>query len=163
VTRTATCRRALFGAPSPLRGRTRRDAARLLPVGIGLGILGAVLAGCAGDDRPDPPDFLLNGAAAIGVGQCPNDLPESSDCPAASPSYASEVKTVIEQRCAGCHFPGNTQSSKVFADYAGIHAERRGMLTQIYGCAMPPENAVELSLEERRVLLEWFVCGALDN
>lgn len=158
--RTETYRRAFVGAPSPLSGRTGRRGA----VVKGLSLLGALLvAACAGDDRPDPPDFLLNGAAAIGAGQCPNDLPQSSDCAAASPSYAKEVKTLIEQRCAGCHFPGNTQSSKVFADYAGIHAERRGMLTQIYGCAMPPDNAVELSLDERRTLLKWFVCGALDN
>jgi len=162
VARTETCRRALFGALSLLIGRTTRDGVKPERAVMGLFILGAVLA-CAGDDRPDPPDFLLNGAAAIGMAECPNDLPESTDCPAASPSYAGEVKTMIEQRCAGCHFPGNTQSSKVFADYAGIHAERRGMLSQIYSCAMPPDNAVELSQEERRALLKWFVCGALDN
>jgi hypothetical protein len=161
--RTETCRRALFGALSLLSGRMTRDGVKPVQVVVGRFILVTVLAACAGGERPDPPDFLLNGAAAIGVGQCPNDLPESTDCPAASPSYAGEVEKMIEQRCAGCHFPGNTQSSKVFAEYAGIHAERRGMLSQIYSCAMPPDNAVELSPEERRALLKWFVCGALDN
>jgi uncharacterized membrane protein len=95
--------------------------------------------------------------------QCPDDLPDSAGCPNTAPSYAAQVGEVIERRCAVCHYPGNNQSTKVFDDYAGIFAERRTMLTQIYGCKMPLAGAMPLSPAERKALLQWFVCGAPNN
>jgi uncharacterized membrane protein len=127
-----------------------------LPVLAGLLAL-SVTAACAGeaDEQPAPPEHTANA--------CPNDLPEDSECPAASPSYRDEVSLIIAQKCAGCHAPNNRVSSKVFASYAEIFAERRGMLTQVYACRMPPSEAPALSSAERHALLQWFVCGAPDN
>lgn len=121
-------------------------------------MLGAVPApGCAGSDHPDPPpDAGLDG-------DCPNDLPDGTACTTASPSYAKQTAAIIEQRCAVCHFAGNTQSARVFESYADIFEQRRGMLTQIYSCRMPPEVSVQLTAGERSALLQWFVCGAPDN
>jgi uncharacterized membrane protein len=121
------------------------------------GLVTAVAAGCAGSDHPDPPPD-----GALGD-DCPNDLPDDAACATASPSYAEQTAVIIEQRCAVCHFAGNTRSSQVFASYADIFDQRRGMLTQIYSCRMPPEGAVQLMSGERSALLQWFVCGAPDN
>jgi uncharacterized membrane protein len=122
----------------------------------GLMAFGAALA-CAGDaGQPSPEE-------QTGEGTCPNDLPADSKCSASSASYHEEVAGIIAQKCAGCHAPNNGVSSKVFASYADIFEERRSMLTQVYACRMPPSEAAALSSEERHALLEWFVCGALDN
>lgn len=116
-----------------------------------------MVLGCAGGSRPEPPE-----GSNVGD-RCPNDLPDGTDCPSTAPSYRLEVASVIERRCSVCHLPQNTQSTQVFADYADIHAGRRGMLTRIYGCQMPPEGAEPLAPEERGALLKWLVCGAPDN
>jgi hypothetical protein len=96
-------------------------------------------------------------------GLCPSDLPRRDICATSTPSYRLEAGPIIEQRCATCHFPGNTQSRYVFSDHADVYADRQTILTRIYGCVMPPDGAPQLTPDERRVLLEWFVCGAPDN
>jgi hypothetical protein len=117
------------------------------------------LTSCSDAAQPDPPG--LGGAA--GEGPCPSDLPDRDACASAVPSYAREVAPIIEQRCATCHYPDNTQSGDVFADYEDVYAPRQTVLSRIYGCVMPPEGAPALTSDERRVLLQWFVCGAPDN
>jgi uncharacterized membrane protein len=112
--------------------------------------------GCADDSQPDPPDM----AGAAGDSGCPNDLPSSAACASGLPSYEREVAPIIEQRCATCHYSGNTQSSDVFDDYDDVYSTRQTVLTRVYSCVMPPEGAASLTLAERRTLLQWFVCGA---
>jgi uncharacterized membrane protein len=73
------------------------------------------------------------------------------------------VAPVLEQRCVGCHFPGNTQSGNVLRDYADVFRQRQTVLSRIYSCVMPPAEAPALTSNERQALLEWFVCGAPDN
>jgi hypothetical protein len=102
-------------------------------------------------------------AGAAGEGDCPSDLPNGSACAGALPSYEREVAPIMEQRCGGCHYPGNTQSGDVFADYGDVYSRRQTVLTRIYTCAMPPEGAPAPSVEERQTLLRWFVCGAPEN
>lgn len=94
---------------------------------------------------------------------CPSDLPSDAACASALPSYEREVAPIIEQRCATCHYPGNTQSGDVFDDYAAVYSRRQTALTRVYSCVMPPEGAAPLTLDERRALLQWFVCGAPEN
>jgi uncharacterized membrane protein len=123
-----------------------------------MALLGAV-SGCSDDSQPDPPDM----AGAAGASACPSDLPSNTACASGLPSYEREVAPIIEQRCATCHYPGNTQSEDVFADYDDVYSIRQTVLTRVYSCAMPPDTAPSLTLEERRALLRWFVCGAPDN
>lgn len=115
--------------------------------------------GCAGDSQPDPPDM----AGAAGDGACPSDLPSNTACASELPSYEREVAPIIEQRCATCHFPGNTQSGDVFDEYDDVYSRRQTVLTRVYSCVMPPEGAAPLTSEQRRTLLSWFVCGAPQN
>jgi hypothetical protein len=93
---------------------------------------------------------------------CPNDLPDDSDCASAAPSYSQEVGVVLERYCEVCHLPGNGVSTHVFSNYDEIFATRRTMLTQIYACRMP-EGPRRLTSEDRALLLKWFVCGAPNN
>lgn len=122
-----------------------------------LALVTAAAPGCAGSDRPDPPPDATLGD------ECPNDLPDDTACATRSPSYAEQTAAIIEQRCTICHFAGNTQSTQVFTSYADIFARKRGMLTQIYSCRMPPAASVQLTSDERSALLQWLVCGAPDN
>ena len=78
-------------------------------------------------------------------------------------TYHETLNPDVSERCGGCHFAGNPFSSQVFVDYADTYAARRTMLTQVYGCNMPPPEAPQLTLEERGALLKWFVCDAPQN
>jgi uncharacterized membrane protein len=145
---------------SRLRGttaqRTLQTVERLWALTV-LALVTAAAPGCAGSERPDPPPD-----AALGD-DCPNDLPDNAACATRGPSYAEQTAAIIEQRCTICHFAGNTQSTQVFETYAEIFDQRRGMLTQIYSCRMPPEASAQLMSGERSALLQWLVCGAPDN
>jgi cytochrome c5 len=123
---------------------------------MGLGC--ALGPSCAGSDRPDPPPDMM-----LGGGGCPTDLPDEAACDADAPSYAEQTAAMIDERCRVCHFSGNLQSPRIFESYEDVFEQRRGMLTQIYSCRMPPEGSPALSSTERRALLQWFVCGAPDN
>jgi hypothetical protein len=174
-----------FEQPDFRRGRVRakiqkmsrtprvvRSAAASLPFAFGSVLAGSVLASsvlagsvltsCGGDSQPDPPDTAGSGGVS-GGGACPSDLPDRDQCEASTPSYGVEAAPIIEQRCATCHYPDNTQSRYVFADYDDVYRDRQTLLTRIYGCVMPPDGAPQLTPDERRVLLTWFVCGAPDN
>lgn len=117
-----------------------------------------LLGACADDAQPDPPD--MGGAA--GSGECPSGLPSDATCASEVPSYALDVAPIIEQRCAGCHFPGNTRTGRVFASYDDISPVQT-VLTRVYTCAMPPDGAPPLTPDERSTMLQWFVCGAPEN
>ena len=112
--------------------------------------------GCAGDSESDPPDMV----GAAGDSACPSDLPSNTACASELPSYERDVAPIIEQRCATCHYPGNTQSGDVFEGYDDVYSKRQTVLTRVYSCVMPPEGAASLTQGERRTLLQWFVCGA---
>jgi hypothetical protein len=122
----------------------------------------AVLVACAGfvtlaacgDSGAEPEQAVDN---------CPDDLPTDVDCPAAAPKYSLVVSRIVTERCGGCHYQSNPFSSQVFVDYDSTYAARRTMLTQVYGCNMPPVEAQQLSAEERGALLKWFTCGAPQN
>ena len=102
-------------------------------------------------------------AGAAGDSGCPSDLPSNTACASELPSYELQVAPIIEQRCATCHYPGNTQSGDVFVEYDDVYSTRQTVLTRVYSCVMPPEGAASLTLAERRTLLQWFVCGAPQN
>jgi len=100
--------------------------------------------------------------SCAGSEDCPNDLPDDTDCSTNVPSYSSQVSGVIEQYCNVCHYPGNLQSTRILSDYDHIFASRRTSLSQIYGCRMPI-GPRRLSARNRALLLKWFVCGAPNN
>ena len=92
---------------------------------------------------------------------CPNDLPGA--CPSPAPSYQSDVAPVIMQKCVSCHSPGGQSSDRPLQTYAEVFALRTSVLTQVYGCLMPPVGSPQLTPSERAAILGWLVCGAPQN
>ena len=92
---------------------------------------------------------------------CPNDNPAS--CPAGAATFAADVAPLIQSRCAFCHEPG--MEIPTLDGYANIYAAGPHILMQLTHCPalMPPAPFDPLSADERRVILSWFACGAMNN
>lgn len=110
---------------------------------------------CGGSGGED-----ASGTAGTSGDACPNDLPDRAECEDGAPSYGDDVAPIIDERCNGCHYPGNAQTAAVWSDYDAVYARRITLQSRIYSCVMPPESAPALEPAERAVLLEWLVCGA---
>jgi hypothetical protein len=55
------------------------------------------------------------------------------------------------------------QSAFDFSTYQGVHKNFGSILSNVYGCLMPPPDAGGLTDAQRRTLLGWLVCAAPDN
>ena len=109
------------------------------------------LPGCSGEvNRSDG-----------GSAQCPNDLPPS--CPSAVPSYQTEIMPLIQRACTECHSASGAVPNRPLDTYSAVYAQRQGVLTQVYGCRMPPAGAPPLTSAERQQLLTWLVCQSPNN
>jgi len=84
-------------------------------------------------------------------------------CPSTPPSYQQTIAPIVNQRCVPCHHAGSTITKFDFSSYAVLYANRGSVLNQVYACVMPPEDAGQLSVDERTELLTWLVCDAPDN
>src|SRR5579883_2718899 len=88
---------------------------------------------CSGESMPPPADA---GPGMDAAPQCPNDLPGS--CPASMPSYQADIAPLLASRCIPCHNPNGIESSKPLNSYSAVYGLRGTVLTQVYGCQMPP-------------------------
>jgi hypothetical protein len=112
------------------------------------------LAACAAANAPSDGDPAP---------ACPANLPDSSGCPDSAPSYATEIRPLVDLRCIGCHYEGNRNSKQVLETYEQLRASVSLIEKEVYHCEMPPSGEPPLSESERRTLLEWLVCGAPNN
>jgi uncharacterized membrane protein len=112
--------------------------------------LEAILAGAA----------LLAACGGSESVNCPN---LSTNCPSPAPSYANDVRPILNARCTTCHSPGGQEAVRDFTTYAGVFAQRQPMLTQVYSCRMPPAGNAQPTTQERQTLVAWLVCGAPNN
>lgn len=119
---------------------------------IAVAVALASLAACTSRDGSS------SGATSSGGSTCPDDLPAA--CAAPPPSYAKEVAPAIQASCTPCHAAGGSASNRLLTDYADAFANRGSVLNQIHACRMPPVDAPPLSAANRKILLEWVVCGA---
>jgi uncharacterized membrane protein len=127
----------------------------------------AMLAACASKNEPqdggvDLATCVAHGPIGTPRANCPSDLPPDDDCATASPVY-DDVAPIFAARCRICHAAGGLETAHLFDTYAQIHDNtmiRADILTQIYNCRMPPSCAPDLSADERKTMLKWFVCGA---
>ncbi len=113
------------------------------------------LAGCTSSDGSSTSSGSTSGST------CLDDLPGA--CPSTPPSYAKDVAPAIQASCTPCHAPGGRESSRLLTDYASAFANRGPSLNQIHACRMPPRDAPPLSDANRKILLDWLVCGAPNN
>jgi hypothetical protein len=113
------------------------------------------LAACTSSDGSSSSSTSSSGST------CPDDLPAA--CPATPPSYAKDVAPAIQASCTPCHAPAGRESNRLLTDYADAFANRGPALNQIHACRMPPVDAPPLSAANRKILLDWLVCGAPNN
>jgi uncharacterized membrane protein len=92
---------------------------------------------------------------------CPDDYP--STCPADAATFAADVAPLIQSRCAFCHEPGKERTT--LDSYSNIYDAGPHILMQLTHCpaSMPPAPYDPLSTDERRVILSWFACRAMNN
>jgi len=92
---------------------------------------------------------------------CPDDYP--STCPAGAANFATDVAPLIQSRCAFCHEPG--KELPTLDGYNNIYDAGPHILMQLTRCpaSMPPAPYDPLSTDERRVILSWFACGAMND
>jgi uncharacterized membrane protein len=91
---------------------------------------------------------------------CPN---LSTTCPSPQPSYANDVRPIVNARCTVCHSPGGQEASRDLTTYSHVFEQRQAVLTQVFSCRMPPSDAPQPTAQERSVLVSWLVCGAPNN
>ncbi len=89
-------------------------------------------------------------------GSCLADAPTS--CPPNPPTYA-QVQPILGHACVLCHAPDAQLSTLPLDTYEAVFARRDAAEKLVSTCAMP-RDGVLLSDEERRTLLNWFVCDA---
>jgi hypothetical protein len=94
---------------------------------------------------------------------CNTELPDGSACGTATPSYASDVAPVLGSYCVPCHKPSGIEPNHLLDSYAHVFGERRGVLSQLFNCAMPPSDEPAPSAAQIQAVLDWLVCGAPNN
>jgi hypothetical protein len=92
---------------------------------------------------------------------CPDDLP--AFCPEQVPSYQTNISPLLQQFCLECHSSNGEAANHDLSTYQAVFADRRNVLAQVYSCRMPPVQVPQLSTQQRKDLLTWFVCQAPDN
>ncbi|MES1172500.1 MAG: hypothetical protein ABUL77_04625 [Bacteroidota bacterium] len=116
---------------------------------VGIVVATAVIAGAGcGGDKPKPTS-------------CPDVLPAS--CPDPSPSYAADIEPLLRRRCGACHAPEKIEAAHSFETYDQVRAQSAGIRIQIDSCIMPPADQEQPTAAERQAILEWIVCGAMNN
>lgn len=120
---------------------------------------------------------LLGGLAWLAVGcgaggspagttvDCKPGLPTTDACATSAPSYTAEIAPLVQERCLGCHFTGNPNSTVVLTTQAQLNRQTQLVETQVYRCDMPPvdDGGIPLTDAQRTLLLQWLVCGAPNN
>jgi hypothetical protein len=82
-----------------------------------------------------------------------------SGCTDHGPSFAREVRPILERRCLRCHSgEGVAAEEHDFSRLEVLHAQRGELEGEISTCAMPPR--APLPEDESRTLLRWVACGA---
>jgi hypothetical protein len=85
-------------------------------------------------------------------------------CPAAEPSYATDVAPIIQSKCTpGCHMPGGTEAIRDLTTYSKVFSQRTSVLSQVFDCLMPPAGSPDMTDQERAAVVAWLVCGAQNN
>jgi uncharacterized membrane protein len=103
--------------------------------------------------------LLGGGCSDGGAASCPTAYPTA--CPSVAPTFAAVVAPVLHARCTICHAPG--QQVPTLDTYAHISAQSQQVFFRVQSCAMPPPPRPPLTLDERDTILNWIVCGAMND
>jgi uncharacterized membrane protein len=80
---------------------------------------------------------------------------------AARPAHLADVKTIVDQRCIGCHNAQVQQKNVALHTEALIRQHAQAMYQQVVVLKlMPLANATQITDDERVVIKRWFEAGA---
>jgi uncharacterized membrane protein len=118
-------------------------------------VLAVALAACAHAAADLHPG---GGALASATGgACHHATPS---CAGAAPSYAQDVRPILQARCFKCHAgEGEAAGEHDFSRIETLRAQKRALSNEIGACAMPPTPEPPVPDEEAEVLLRWAACG----
>lgn len=85
-------------------------------------------------------------------------------CAGTPPTYARDVRPLLEARCFHCHANGGEAADEHdFSHVETLRAQKLALVGEMEACAMPPSPAPPLPAAEAEMLLQWVACGALDR
>jgi hypothetical protein len=104
----------------------------------------------------EPPRAPARGPAVATESSCHRATPS---CAAALPTYAEDVRPILERRCFKCHAGNGVAADEHdFSRVETLRAQGRALIAEIGACAMPPSSEPPLSDAEADVLLRWAAC-----
>jgi uncharacterized membrane protein len=96
----------------------------------------------------------------LGVGVALKPAAQSASA-AARPAQLADVRTIVEQRCVGCHNAQVQQKNVALHTDALIRRHAQAMYQQVVVLKlMPLANATQITDDERAVIKRWFDGGA---
>ena len=120
-----------------------------------------LLAACAGAASGPPPasPAPATKAPTSAVASCDRAAPTACNSP--SPSFARDVRPILERRCFGCHANGGVAAEEHdFMRFTTLFAQRGAVASAISRCVMPPQEGGTLPTPEADVVTRWIACGA---
>lgn len=76
----------------------------------------------------------------------------------ASPSWDSDIQSIMESRCINCHKPG--KSLPDLSTFAKSKAKGSSIVSSINGGDMPPTDSSQLTSAEKTAIKNWVTAGA---
>jgi Cytochrome C oxidase, cbb3-type, subunit III len=93
------------------------------------------------------------------IAECTVEAPTS--CPDPGTSYA-DVVAIFRSKCASCHY-GAAGGPWPLSNYDDVPDWKDTVRDDVLDYSMPPpDSGVTLSNDERRAILSWVRCGALE-
>jgi cytochrome c5 len=133
-----------------------------------------VITSSKADDRmPRPPRNPLSQEQIdliskwIGQGAKNNSCVNAS-CDAVTVTYSTSIKSIISDKCQGCHSGSSPAAGYDFSTYAGVQARINdgklwGAVNHVSGYSAMPKNGTKLSTCELAKIKNWIDAGAPNN
>jgi uncharacterized membrane protein len=122
---------------------------------LAIALFGVAAGACA--HEPTSPPVPAHARPTATGSTCRHAMPS---CVGTAPTYAEDVRPVLEQRCFKCHAgDGVAAEEHDFSRLETLRAQKMALANEVGACAMPPSSEPALSDEEAERLLLWVACG----
>ncbi|MGB3008579.1 MAG: cytochrome c, partial [Chitinophagaceae bacterium] len=91
-----------------------------------------------------------------------------ASCDTAVFTYSGAVKTIMDNKCTGCHNPGNLGGNIDVSTYnalrvIALNGKLYGSIAHQVGFSAMPKNSAKLSDCEIRQVQKWITAGSSNN